>query len=1418
MGLSNTGTETIRVDAEIIPELSPFVTDGTYAGYSNNDTITDLRYLSFNTKTSKLWNAFVLNFTDDIKAAYRLLRNSGIYSVASIMKNALALTSDQIGEIYYNKDAASKYLSQTNESNSEYLKMLHGNRVQKFKQFLTQRMTFLDTIFGYMESETQTDTLNSIITLRSDALYGNTSSGTIESLKCYLGISVYTPQYVTINVGSGRDAIVTAYVSPESTYIDPDTGAEEEGTLFSFPIKGTDKEMIISGAGNIKQIKKLEDLNVRDLTITKAEKIVQLNLSSSSRMTALTLGNNKYLRELDCSNSYLLGTGTNGQLLNLSQCVNLRKVDASWTKFTAINFPKNANLQEIKLNGSTIKSVDIDGMEFLKNISIENCTDMTNFTINKCPKITVVDIANSTVKNFAATNCEALTDVNVSGCKSMTGFDLTNSDKISTINMASNTSPILNDLHLYTLYNLTNLTITNTTSLNTIRFPKYANAAEAAKAAQGQPAELWHGLRRLDLTNSSIVKIQYGSADTSNNYCDMSQLTNLDYLTFNGCTVVEDIENLNYSTTNGLVNLFNTCEMLRRISGTLTTSGSDISNIFFRCKKLNDINDLTFNFTGVINATSAFNRCHSMTTSMLKKLLDACGASLDRITSICTMQDTSNAVIGTAADRPGRDIPSNLFENTPNIIYMDGAFDLTNYTTIPGDLLNPVANKIHDLRGAFGRMGSLTTVGKDLLKNKPNLVYLYAAFAYDENLRYFINEDPNIFEGSPNIYGTDQMFLNCGQLITGDNGFGKMFDPMINLNYCQYMFAGCGNLTAPIPDGLLSKNTKLIKIDGLFLNCGRLPSLPNSLFRKSITDSSTFPDLTLARNVFSGCSSMTGVVSSHFFNGANNLTDIGAYANDQMYASGAWFSGGGFFSNTNITGYYETFLQSLPNLTRCNGLFNHDNGNSSLRYCYYYSNGSNVVEYNGSISEKLFINNKYLQDVSTIFRNNTGLLGHIPADLFKSCKGSLMFAEHAFSGCTSLTGNNLDNEDSSISNAVGISDQWFNGARNLISVAYFLYSCTNFTGSIPKDLFKDCVSLQNVSGFVRGCSNINGEIPIELFNYCRNTLRYTNEMFMDCINITGKFPTGTYSTATGVVGYEVCNSSDEGALQVVDVVTDYSTQVEFAVVVEMSPGLSSIITNNGRYYVKATLGEITTIVQAGLLAECLNLENTSHMFSNCMKLGIGSGVPNDIFFTSNVTKKFTKLKYTYWMFYRCGFDQAYIDPNTKIAYLCDSNLLVKCPALEDISHMFRSLERMPECNLYMNMFDKQSALVSCTYVFYNIRRLTGSVTQALLRNSLGTLRYADKMFAFTNITNVNGAFLHGDTTNKKLEHVGAIFYGCSNIRGTSPQFWNPDHFSAIALTEIGYHGALHTCTGLSNYSDANNNSTNWTKSLPLYTP
>ena len=114
LGLSNTGTETIGTDAELMPEVSPTSVSGTYAGYSNNDTVTQNRYLSYNTKTSKLWNNFAKEFANEIKSAYQQLRSKGIYTVDNIINNAKSMTTDKIGEIYYNKDMASKYLSQVN--------------------------------------------------------------------------------------------------------------------------------------------------------------------------------------------------------------------------------------------------------------------------------------------------------------------------------------------------------------------------------------------------------------------------------------------------------------------------------------------------------------------------------------------------------------------------------------------------------------------------------------------------------------------------------------------------------------------------------------------------------------------------------------------------------------------------------------------------------------------------------------------------------------------------------------------------------------------------------------------------------------------------------------------------------------------------------------------------------------------------------------------------------------------------------------------------------------------------------------------------------------------------------------------------------------------------------------------------------
>ena len=1407
LGLSNTGTETIGTDAELMPEVSPTSVSGTYAGYSNNDTVTQNRYLSYNTKTSKLWNNFAKEFANEIKSAYQQLRSKGIYTVDNIINNAKSMTIDEIGEIYYNKDMASKYLSQVNSTSSEFLKALHGNRIQKVIKVIRERLLFCDTLFEYMESDVQTDTLNSVITLRSDAFYGNNASGTEAStLKCSIGISVYTPMYVTVNVGSGLDAIITAYVSPNSTYSDPATGLKMEGTLFTFPIKATDKEMIISGAGNIKSINRLEELNVRDLTIAKAEKILKLNLSNSTRMTTLTLGNNRLLRELDCSMSYLLGTGTGGQTLNLEKCLNLKKLDVSYTKLTSMILPTNSSLETIIADGSTIKSLHVDGMEFLTEISIDACENIETYSINNCPRLTRVDVSESSVKTFSVTNCSEVTSIDVSKCRQMTSFDLTNSEKINSLNMSGNTGSVMKDLKLYTLYGLKALDVSNTTSLENIRFPKYASKEETDKANNGQDAVLWNNLETFNLRDSSIKYIQYGSEELAegSKTCNMAQLTKLSSITFSGCTVVEGITNLNYSASS-LSSLFQDCQRLVSVQGSLTAT-SDVSNIFYNCYELNDISSLSFNFTGVTKANGAFCQCSKIKTSQIKKLLDACGSSLEEINNFADMWSVI-PTLGSVNDDT-RTLSKEVFENTPNIKTARSAFWKNDYTTINGDLFENL-NNLQNISFMFAESVSLITVNSNLIKNKPSLINAQGLFAHCRKLENYINDDCDIFEGSFNITDVSEFFSRDSKLkATTIEG---ILDPLTNITNATAMFIGCSNLICPIPNGLLAKNTKLQKIDCMFTGCTGITLICERLFRKLLTDTNNLPDLTQARGVFSGCSKMTGIVSANFFLGAGNLMEMGDGYNYTEHNTATYYTADGFFANTAITGYHETFLSPLTKLVNCRGMFYKSSANNTLRNCYYYD-GSEEKEYLNTVGEKIFDNNKSLQNCANFFQNNASLVGHIPSKLFNNCITTIRYVYNMFCGCSSLNGTNLDNTNENISSFTGISD-WFNGATNLLNCSAFMQGCSLFNGNIHEDLFKDCTSLQNCSSFFYGCSLINGGIPRGLFDSCRSTLVNTSNMFRDCVGLEGKFPVGSYEVTQGINGYELCLQSDEGALQIVSNVTNANTQISYSIVVTMSPNLASMVLPDSGYYVKATIGDIITVVEYGLLSDCTQLANTSYMFYNCQNLGRDSSIPHDLFFTSSLTKRYMNLTNVSHMFYRCAFDKAHIDEETRLAYLCDANFFNKCPALTDISNCFRALHSIPSCQIYQNMFAKQTALQNASHVFRDIPNLTGAITQTLLMNSLGTLINVQGMFAYTNMTSVVAGFLHGEMKNTKLMYVQGIFYNCSNLTGGSPEFWDSTIFTKLETSSSGYYGALYNCTKLGNYNTAQNISPNWTANI-----
>ena len=1403
MGLSNTGQEIIRVDSEILIDMSPTQVEGTFAGFEYIDTTTDLRYMNYNTRTSKLWNAFAEEFKDEIKKAYVQLRSSGVYSYENIIKTIWADTDDVIGEIYFNKDAASKYLSQVTENDSTYLQMLHGNRAQKYKKFLKERLVFLDTIFDYKES----GSLNTEIGLRSDAAYGQGEGTTV---RCYLGISSYSPQYVTVSIGSGADGKVTAYVGPESRYKDPDTGIEHEGTLFSFPIRGINKEMSITGAGNIKRINRLQSLNLTEARIENATKILELDFSYSNRMNGLKVGNNIYLRSLNCTNSYLLGTATESQSLDLSNCKNLKTVDIAYTAFTGIVFPRDTVLNSINLTGSSIKNISIDGAEFLDDIRITGCDNINKFELNRCNRIETVDVAGSTIQNFIVTNCTKVKDVNLSECKSIAGFDVTNSYNIENLNMKGNTSPVMKDLKLYSMYNLKKLIVSQTTSAHTIRLPKYLNEIEATKAANGESALLWDTLEHLDLSNSSVMKIQYGSADVEGEVVDMSQLTNLSFLSFDSATSLTEIKDIQF--VGKLQRLFYACKNLTKITGELTNSDNSISHLFASCYLLADIDELNFNFVGVTNASYMFDRCFRAKTPMIKKLLDACGSTLTDITGMCHMhsEDQIVGILGTSEDTT-TEIPADLFSRNTNLQIAYHAFDITGYTSVHGDLFNPCADTINNLSYTFSRMPNLTTVGPNLLHNKPKLNTVSHIFASSNKLTHYIDEYPNIFIGSPNITSTVAMFSGCYTLASGEEGLGEMMYPLVNLTNCAYMFFDCyQNLTCEIPNGFLSKNTKLTKINGMFQRCRKIPTVPESLFRVNIGDTNKLPNLTKAVGVFAECNAMEGIVSSRFFLGAENLVNIGMVVEDNYPWSVTRYPNEGFFQATSITGYHETFLNTVPKVQIVAGMFRNC---KSLIDCHYYE-GSNVLTRGNSVCEDLFINNKLIYDMSNFFEGCSKIEGHIPKGLFKNSAQLLQSVSHMFSGCAALSGVNID-----VSNGedpqTGISNEWFKDCGSLTSVAAFINGCETFTGTIPEDLFVDCVKLQQTQYFMQNCKMVSGGIPLLLFDTCRKTLTNTTGMFAGCESIDEELPTGDYETVQGITSYKLVTADTEGALRVVEFMNDPFTEVAYSDVVNLSPNLATIINASGNYYVTAEIGDVIKVNQLGLLAECLELTSISNMFNKCIKMP--GGIPHDLLFTENQSRKYTKLTNISGLFKDCqAINKGYIEEETGVTYICNPVLFEKCTALTDCSSVFNRMYKVPtNCQVHPKTFDKQ-AKVTTVYELFMGTPVTGAISPLLFGNSINTITDARKMFAFTNMTSIGATFLNGGGQNKKLRMVYGIFYRCSNLEGTSPEFWNGAKFTALQGDQNGFWGALHQCTKLTNYNAASAVSEDWVKQQQIY--
>lgn len=1081
-GLDNSGYETIPVDAEYNVRLTPAInqmqnemlTGGVQTGYNDAD-LAHIRYNNtYNTSNSRFWILFATIFNPDTNSEllrlYTKLREH-IYTTDNILSFYFANTSDIIGENYYNGDMVAKFIKVFEDSNGakNYLQQLHGNRVERFKYWITNRLIFCDSLFKYNR------TTNDLIKLR---IHPNSDTPVI--------MKTYQPCYITIHVGSntssGLEGNMCFYCSPQSMYQDG-----FEGVKIIIPKVTGDKEVSIYGAHNIKEIGGIADLNCKEIHLDQASKLTYLDLTnvmSTSNLNVLEFGNNEYLQTFICMNQKALGNA-----LNLTSANNIKEVNLTGSTISGITLTtatKGSTIKRLILNNTPITTLTLHNVPFLQTLDVTGCSRLQELILDSCQNLQTVAFNQlPSLKTLKLINCPSLEDVNITNMDTLeiTGETIQNCPNVRRLNLSGITNIGGGILPIESLENLEELDVSYTTNITGISLYGGITSFKKLIAHSSQ-------IQSLDLKNSNITNLD------CHNCADLTNVINLSY---EGSGFI--------SNTDGI---FTECYNLASISGNkLKITGS--GNYLFRnCEKLRTLEFTTIDFTSCTTMVGSFALCHSLKWSECKKILDTC-------TNVTDFTNLFRRKYILATDEDQKTIPVNLFENCTKAANFSSTFSFI----VPGSVYNvlhtPIANLtqattvnkftctstkfnyVTNITYMFGAMTLLSTVANDFMQAFPELTNASSAF-YNTGIKTISNTFFSTNTKLTNLSG----FLEYADLsnfsITNSS---NLFYPLTNLTTIAGMFHS-SKLTGTIPVGWLRNNKKLTTIRCFLAKTG-ITKL-NPLFKSGDTYSE-IPNLTDVRAAFYN-TNVAGELPADLFVGANNITDAGAYngASSSISNVRCW----GLFSNTKLTTIPEAFFSTISKVTSIQGMFMgctnavFPSETDEQQYSMYknflapltkvtnLSYAFTGAQFNLPIQSGFIpnrnnvVNLDYMFAYTAITRIPDGLLSNLPKldsarGLFKYCT----LYNHLPAG--------MFQNDSSL--------RYLNGC---------FQECINLDGVIPADMFDGCTSITNLSSLFSNCFRLgNGSeqqtIPENLLADCLD-LQTVDSMFKFCQSIKGKIP------------------------------------------------------------------------------------------------------------------------------------------------------------------------------------------------------------------------------------------------------------------------------------------------------------------------
>lgn len=278
----------------------------------------------YNCSTSQMWVKLNDWLQDSIFNTFKSIRE-GKYTYENIVKYLIETQIDIIPQIAYNRDAYAKYISQ----GRQYLHMLHGNNKDHLLRWLYNRFQYVDSLFLQQ---------NSPYTKKSVTIRSNKPTWIPEDKRynARFEIETYCPQYVTI-------------CWRKNTYETKRVGFNETVIFEKEMVNSNDNEIIVYCAGNLKRIGDCTNLRPTSIDIGFADRLVEFKCEDSDVLLKADLSKNTYLKEVSFKGCSQMGNTTGGaNVLDVSKCTNLRKIDVRGTQITSImSNVDGGNLEEI---------------------------------------------------------------------------------------------------------------------------------------------------------------------------------------------------------------------------------------------------------------------------------------------------------------------------------------------------------------------------------------------------------------------------------------------------------------------------------------------------------------------------------------------------------------------------------------------------------------------------------------------------------------------------------------------------------------------------------------------------------------------------------------------------------------------------------------------------------------------------------------------------------------------------------------------------------------------------------------------------------------------------------------------------------------------------------------------------------------